>query len=55
MDLLLMILIKIWNTFTSISIPVEFQGTTYNITLFAIFIFTTITAIVITIIANALD
>ena len=55
MDLLLMILINIWNTFISILIPVEFKGTTYIITLFTIFIFTSFTSIFITIIANALD
>lgn len=47
MDLLLKIMMKIWKEFTNISIPIIFQGNTYEISLIGILIFTTITSIAI--------
>ena len=49
------IVTKVWQIFTNISIPVVFQGVTYNISLYALFLFTSITTIVIVLIAKALD
>lgn len=47
MDILLSVMLKIWNFFTQVGFPVKFQGETYYITLMAIFLFTTITFIAI--------
>lgn len=55
MDILMQIIQKLWQIFMSVSIPVSYQGTTYNITLYALLIFTSVVSIVITLIAKALD
>lgn len=45
MDLFLLVIYKVWNVFMNTAIDITFQNQTYHITLFAIFIFTSITAI----------
>lgn len=55
MDLFLMLINKIWTIFTNTAFNVSFQGTTYRISLYAILLFTTITAIVIKVLASFFD
>lgn len=45
MDTLVMLMLKVWNFFMSISFPITYQGITYDISLFAIFLFTTLGSI----------
>lgn len=40
MDILMQVVHWVWNIFTTISIPIVYQGTTYNITFLGMFIFT---------------
>ena len=40
MDILMRCASWAWNMFTTISIPIVYQGTTYNITFLGMFIFT---------------
>lgn len=55
MDFLLMIMSKIWNVFINTGFDVVFQGNTYHITLIAIFLFTSITAIAIKVLFSFFD
>lgn len=55
MDLLLMIINKVWNIFINTGIDVVFQGTTYHITLLAMFLFTTITSVAIYVLFSFFD
>lgn len=45
MDLLMSIIKWTWSTFTSIAIPITYQGITYNITFLGLLIFTTIVSV----------
>lgn len=55
MDILVQVIGWVWRTFMAISIPITFQGVTYNITLYAMFLFTAIVGIVAVLISKAFD
>ena len=55
MDLFIEIVQKAWHIFINTSFPVTFQGVTYNISLYAMFLFTSIISIVIVLLAKAFD
>lgn len=54
MDLLVKTMQQVWQIFMNVSIPIEFQGITYNITFYALLIFTTVVSIVAVLIAKGL-
>lgn len=53
MDILVYCVQWAWKMFMSISFPIVFQGITYNISLYAMLIFTAVVGIVATLIAKA--
>ena len=55
MDILLSIMQKTWNFFTNCGCTVYFQGEKYFISLLAIFLFTTITAIAVKVLFSLFD
>lgn len=55
MDILVYCIQWAWKMFMSISFPIVFQGVTYNITLYALLIFTTVVGIVAVLIAKAFE
>lgn len=55
MDLFLLLINKIWQIFMNTGFHITFQGNTYYITLFAIFLFTSITTIAVKVLFSLFD
>ena len=55
MDILMMVIKRTWDIFTNVSIPITYQGTTYEITLLAIFTFTAFTGIAVWLLFSAFE